>query len=325
MSLQMATVENIKTGNSGYEFSCEFRNFPVSFVNALRRICLSDIPTVGIQNVQIIENTTQMPHEMLRHRVEMLPVNVKPDDVSTIRDAKIELNILPSKEARVITTNDFVVESGREGLLMKDRDFNTPSVFLRVRENEKVRLTGRLSLNTSGISQVSTVTTWWVVDPELAKQDRKNWVDSGKDPREFDNFYVQRSYYCDEHGRPTVIGMSIESIGVLKSKEILQMAVKILRKKINEYISYASEHIQRIPNDEGSYKIESNVAEYTEGYLLQQELYSDQNLNFVSFDLIHPLMKDTVLKLNTSKTAESVLKSSKHSIEEYCSIVEKVL
>lgn len=321
----MATVENIKTGNSGYEFSCEFHGFPVSFVNALRRICLSSIPTVGVQDVKILENTTQMPHEMLRHRVEMLPINVRPDDVSTIRDAKIELHLFPSNETRVVTTDDFVIQSGREGVLMKDRDFNTPSVFLRVRAGEKVRLTGRLSLDTQGVSQVSTATTWWVVDPELAKKERKTWVDAGKDPREFDNFYVQRSYYRDEQGRPTTIGMSIESVGVLKSKEILEMAVKILKKKIDEYISYALEHIQRIPNDEGSYKIQSNVAGYMEGYLVQQELYNDQNLNFVSFDLVHPLVKDTVLKLNTSKTPESVLKSAKESIEEYCSIVEKVL
>ena len=226
MSALMASVENIKSGNKGYELSCEFRGFPVSFVNALRRICLSNIPTVCVKDVQILENTTQMPHEMLRHRTEMIPINVRPDDVSVIRDAKIELRILPSKENRTITTDDFVVESGRDGVIMKDRDFNTPSIFLRVRAGEKVHITGRLSLETvSGISQVCTATTWWVVDPELAKKERKTWVDAGKDPREFDNFYVQRCYFRDENNRPTTIGMSIESVGVLKSKEILEMAV----------------------------------------------------------------------------------------------------
>lgn len=318
-------MENLKTSNNGFEFSCEFNGFPVSFVNALRRICLGSIPTVGIKDVQIIDNTTQMPHEMLRHRVEMIPINVKPDDVSIIRDGKIELRVIPSKEDRIITTNDFVIQSGRENLIMKDRDFNTPSVFLRVRSGEKVHLTGRLSLETAGISQVCTATTWWVVDPELAKKERKTWIEAGKDVREFDNFYNQRCYYRDDQSRPTKIGMSIESIGVLKSKEILQMAVKILRKQLNEYITYALEHIQRIPNDEGSYKVSSSLAGYTEGYLVQQELYNDQNLNFVSFDLVHPLMKDTVLKMNTTKTPESVLKSARDSIEEYCSIVEKVL
>jgi DNA-directed RNA polymerase alpha subunit len=157
----MAKVESIKTSNKGFEFSCEFHGFSVSFVNALRRICIGSIPTVGVKDIQILENTTQMPHEMLRHRVEMIPINVLPDDVSTIRDAKIELRIIPSKEDRVITTNDFVVESGRETVLMKDRDFDIPSKFLHVRANEKVHITGRLSLETQGLSQVSTASTWW--------------------------------------------------------------------------------------------------------------------------------------------------------------------
>jgi len=32
---QMASIENLKTSNRGFELSCEFVNFPISFVNAL--------------------------------------------------------------------------------------------------------------------------------------------------------------------------------------------------------------------------------------------------------------------------------------------------
>ena len=88
---QMASIENLKTSNRGFELSCDFVNFPISFVNALRRILLSNIPTVATQNIEIITNTTQLPHEMLKHRVEMLPINVLPSDSATIKDAKIEL------------------------------------------------------------------------------------------------------------------------------------------------------------------------------------------------------------------------------------------
>ena len=76
----MPSVENVRTANKGFELSCEFRHFPVTFVNALRRLVLSGVPTVVIQDVQILENTTQLPHEMMKHRVEMLPVNVTPED-----------------------------------------------------------------------------------------------------------------------------------------------------------------------------------------------------------------------------------------------------
>ena len=72
----MAQMEIVgqKQGNCGYEYHCEFKHAPVSFVNSIRRILLSDIPTVVVRDVEILENTSQIPHEMLKHRVEMLPV-----------------------------------------------------------------------------------------------------------------------------------------------------------------------------------------------------------------------------------------------------------
>ena len=324
MSEQMATVENLKTANSGFEFSCEFKNFPVTFVNALRRIVLGSIPTVAIRDVQILENTSQMPHEMLRHRVEMIQVNVLPDDASTIRDANITLHTLPSNQPRMITTDDFAMESGRENILMRDRDFNTPSVLLRLRPNETVRMKARLALDTVGVSQVCVATTSWHVDPELAKVKRKEYEDSGKDVREFDNFHVQRCWSRDANERPNWIDMNIESVGVLKARDILGMAVKILRKKLQEYIAYSVEHIQR-EQDDGSYSVLSELGGNTIGYLLQEVMYSDRNINFVAFDPLHPLKEAKVIRFNTAKTPESILRAAKDTIEEYCSVVEKVL
>ena len=80
-----SNMENMKISNRGFELSCELKNVPVAFVNAIRRILLSAIPTVVIRDIQILDNTTQMPHEMLKHRVEMLPINVSPDDATTER------------------------------------------------------------------------------------------------------------------------------------------------------------------------------------------------------------------------------------------------
>ena len=106
------SVENLKTTNKGYELTCEYKNFPVTFVNGIRRILLAGVPTVAIKDVQILENTTQLPHEMMKHRVEMLPVNVSPEDASTIRDTVIELRMTADKNMTV-TTDDFKVESNR--------------------------------------------------------------------------------------------------------------------------------------------------------------------------------------------------------------------
>ncbi len=320
----MATIENIRTANKGFEASCELKNFPVSFVNGLRRILIGNLPTVVIRDVQILENTTQLPHEMLKHRVEMLPVNVLPTDAAAIKDAKIELHILPDKDSdriRTITTDDFVVESGREGLLMKDRDLGTPLIFLRVRKGESVHIKARLALENEQVSQVCTATTSWHVDPELAAAARKEFVEQGNDPRIFDNSLIQRYFSRDERGRPNWIDLSVESVGVLQSKDLLKMAVAVLRKKVDEYTKEALENIQK-EADEGTYNVTLEKGGHTIGYLFQEVIYSDSNVNFVSYDIPHPLKNTMILRFNTSKKPESILKTAKDAIDEYCSIVE---
>lgn len=323
----MATLENMKSINNGFELSCELKNFPVSFVNALRRILIGNLPTVVIRDVHILENTTQLPHEMLKHRVEMLPVKVSPDDAAIIKDAKIELRVLPDKEndrVRTITTDDFVVESGREGILMKDRDLGTPLLFIRVRKGESVHIKARLALEQEQVSQVCTATTGWHIDPELAAAARKEYEEAGNDVRIFDNSLVQRYYSRDENNRPNWFDMSIESVGVLQTKELLKMAVGILRKKVSAYMKEALESIQR-ESDEGSYTISLEQGGHTIGYLLQEVIYSDSNVNFVSYDIPHPLRNTMILRFNTGKKAESILNTAKGAIDEYCLVVENSL
>ena len=323
----MAAIESVKTSNRGFELSLHLRNFPVSFVNALRRITLANIPTVVLRDVQILENTTQLPHEMLKHRFEMLPVNVTPDDTATIREAVVELQIVANKEqekAEVVTTDNFLVKSAREKILMKDRDLDTPILFLRVRPGEGVHIRGKLAVENQGVSQVCNCTTGWHIDPELAKTNRKIWVEQGKDPREFDNFYIQRSYSIDEKGRPNWFDFVVESVGVLQAKDILKMSLAILRKRLEDYMKEAVNHVRR-EQDDGSYSLSLEQGGHTLGALLQEVIYSDQNVGFVSYDIPHPLKNEMVVHFNTPKQPEAILKTAREVIEEYCSVVEKGL
>lgn len=325
--INMTSVENIKTSNKGFELHCEFKKFPVTFVNALRRTILSGVPTVVVQDVQILENTTQLPHEMLKHRTEMLPINVTPDDASTVRDSKIELRILPDKEndkIRVVTTDDFVVESNRGKILLRDRDYDKPILFLRVRPGESVHLKARLGIDTKNASQVSLCSTMWHIDLEKEQEDKKIFIEKGGDPVAFDNFYRQYSYSKDEKNRPDWIDMNIESVGVLSCKEILKYAVGILRNQIDNYIKESIEKINR-EKEVGTYNISIEQGGHTLGALLQEVIYSDENVEFVGYDIPHPLRNLMVLRFHTKKSPESILKNAVDSIKEYCAIVEKAL
>jgi DNA-directed RNA polymerase alpha subunit len=321
----MASIENIKVSNRGFELGCELRNFPVSFVNGLRRILIGNIPTVVVRDVKILENTTQLPHEMLKHRMEMLPINVAPTDSTTIKDAKISVRILPETEkdeTRTITTDDFVIDSTYPTILMKDRDLDTPLLFLRVRKGESVHIEARLALENEQVSQVCTVTSGWHIDPNLAMEARKAFAEAGNDVRIFDNSLVQRYYSRNDNGRPNWFDFSVESVGVLKSKDILEMGVNILQKQVDSYVKEALNNIQR-ESDENTYSISLDQGGHTIGYLMQEVIYSDSNVNFVSYDVLHPLKKTMVLRFNTTKKPESILKTAKDVIEEYCSVLEK--
>lgn len=326
-SIMELAVENLRETNCNNEFHCEFKLFPVSFVNALRRILLGSLPTVVIRDVEILENTTQLPHEMIRHRVEMMPVRVLPTDASIIRDGKIELRILPDETlvgVRNIYNTDFVIESGRDGILMNDRDFDTPMLFLRMRPSETIHLRARLGVQLEGASQVCTASTAWHVDPQRAKEDRKTWVDGGNEPAVFDNFYIQKSYSRDANGRPNWIDLNVESIGVLPAKTLVKMAVKFLREQVASYMKDALVHIER--GKENEYTIQLKQGGHTVCALVQEVIYNTfPSVNFVSYDIPHPLRSDTVVRLHTTNTPESVLEGAHKLIEEYCNVVEKGL
>jgi len=322
---RMAEVLNSSETNCKNVYHTELKKFPVTFANALRRILLTDIPTVVIRDVQILENTTQLPHEMLKHRVEMLPVDVRPTDASTIRDAKIELRVLPQAEGtRTIRTNDFTMESSRPTILMTDRDTNAPLLFLRVRPSESVHIKGKLAVETKTASQVCTASTSWHVDPVRAKEDKRIFVDEkGGSPAVFDNFYIQRSYSRDDRGRPDWIDLDVESIGVIPSKELVKMALQILRKMVGDYIKEATSNIEKQKDNE--YRIQIDHGGHTVCALLQEVIYSSTDVGFVSYDIPHPLRTETVLRFHTSKNPESVLTTAQTMVEEYCGIVEKSL
>lgn len=324
-SKTMAEIVNQSESKCKNFFHAEFKKFPVTFVNAIRRILLTDLPTVVIRNVEVLENTTQLPHEMLRHRMEMLPVNVKPTDASTIREAKVELRVLPEKEGtRSIRTNDFVIESSRPTLLMNDRELDTPLLFVRVRPNEAVHIRGKLAVETKTASQVCTATTMWHVDPVRAKDDKRIFVDENNgSPAVFDNFYAQRSYSRNAKGRPDWIDLDVESVGVIPSKELVDMSVKILRKQVEEYMAVAIDNIQRQKDDE--YRVEIDQGGHTVCALLQEVMYETQDVQFVSYDIPHPLRPETVLRFHTKRAPETILKAAQTVVEEYCESVEKSL
>jgi DNA-directed RNA polymerase I and III subunit RPAC1 len=60
------------------ELVFELLGVDVSFANALRRIMISEIPTMAIETIYMWNNTSLIHDEVLSHRLGMIPINVDP-------------------------------------------------------------------------------------------------------------------------------------------------------------------------------------------------------------------------------------------------------
>lgn len=310
-------MENVKTSLNGFRLDAELKNVPIGFVNALRRIALSDIPTVVVHGVEILENTSQLTHEMVRHRFEMLPLNVKASDTAVIRDTKLELRFMASPEEREITTDDIMVSGPRKNVLLYDRDLDVPGFFMKLRPNEALHIKATLAIETKGASQVCVSTFKNHIDEGQAETDRKLFIDNGGDPRVFDNFLIQRSYARDDNDRPYWFDFAIESIGTTKASEILRTAVEVLKTKIEEW---AKTSILR--EETGWYRMETPNETFTVGQLVQELMYKGGLVEFVSRDVGHPLVPRLTIRFNTKTVQpEAVVERCKQEALALCESV----
>lgn len=311
---------------NGYRLDAELKNVPVAFVNGLRRILLSEIPTVVVSNIQILENTTSMTHEMIRHRVEMLPVNVRADEVAVIRDTQLELRTAAEKEPREVTTDDFAAVGPRGEILLRDRDLETPLLFIQLKPGESIHIKATLSVLATKGSQVCVSTFKNHIDPDIAKIDRDSFVSqAGDDPvaqREaaqmFDSFHIQRSFHRNKEGRPDWFDLSVESIGITPAVDLFKKAVEVFQEKINEFAK-----IPVLREEEGWFRMEVPNETHTLGALVQEVLYLSQLTEFVSADIGHPLVPMLVVRFNTKTSAPEAVVEYFH--KQASSLCENVL
>ncbi|KAG0442252.1 DNA-directed RNA polymerase II subunit rpb3 [Dictyocoela muelleri] len=69
----------------------DIKNAPISFLNAIRRILINEIPTIAIDKVIIYENSGVMSDESLCHRIGLVPIIIDKDEYMNI-DENVDLS-----------------------------------------------------------------------------------------------------------------------------------------------------------------------------------------------------------------------------------------
>jgi len=119
--LNSPSVELLEKGDE--RISVKFKNVPREYVNALRRLAISEVPTLAIDDVVMIDNSSVVHDEAVAHRLGMIPLRtdlkrfVMPHDCdckSTLGCSKCRVLLVLDSEAtertRIVTSGELKSE-----------------------------------------------------------------------------------------------------------------------------------------------------------------------------------------------------------------------
>ncbi len=187
----------------------KLKGIPLQYANALRRICLSGVPTFAVDDVVIIENSSVLSDEGVAHRLAMLPLKtdlarfVEPsacDCHSELGCSRCRVLLMldsgNSDTTRTVTSQDL----SSEDEFVKPVNSNIPIVALAPGQKLKVEAYARLGRGS-----------------EHAKWNSSTVA------------VLTQGSNADEHI------LTVETVGSLAAGEVVKNAVAELEKRLGEF------------------------------------------------------------------------------------------
>ena len=133
----------------------KFNNIPRQYINAIRRLSISEVPTLAIDDVVILENSSVMHDEAIAHRLGLIPLRtdldrfVMPNDCnckSTLGCSKCRVLLVLDSEAnektKVVTSGELLSEDE----LVKPVSRDIPIIILAPSQKLKFEAYARLGV-----------------------------------------------------------------------------------------------------------------------------------------------------------------------------------
>jgi len=300
-------ISNLKEEDGKTTFTIS--NVDVSYVNAIRRTILSDIPIVVFKTTpyeenkaNIITNTSRLNNEIVKQRLSCIPICIKNLEEFLIKNYLLELDVENKTDTSIIvTTKDFKIKDISKNKYLEDNDvkqifppYIPPSGngefyidFLRLRPKltdeipgEKIKLTSEFSIGTSREDSMFNVTGTcsygFTPNPEKIEEQleirKQKWKDEGMSEPQI-NFEAANWKLLE--GMRYVIKNSfdfiIESVGIYDNEDIIIKACVILYQKLSEIKQTIQENkLEIIPSD--------NTLENSYDVILVNEDYTIGNI-----------------------------------------------
>ena len=199
----------------------KFSNVPRQYVNAIRRLSISEVPTLAIDDVVILENSSVMHDEAIAHRLGLIPIRtdldrfVMPHDCdckSTLGCSKCRVLLVLDSEAnektKVVTSGELLSEDE----LVKPVSNDIPVVVLAPSQKLKFEAYARLGVGKDHAK-------WQPTSAAIVKD--------GKDENE--------------------AVLTIETNGALTAEEVVMAAIEKINLKIKNF-SHTIQSLE-IPNN----------------------------------------------------------------------------
>lgn len=340
----------------------DIKNIDVSFVNAIRRLILSEVETAGFNtmnyndsNIKIIENTSSLHNEFILHRIGLIPIyNI--DDPSNYR---FELNIQNNTNKSLdVTTKDFKVIDTRSNQILDSLKFFPPDpitgdniLIIRLKSNpggegEKLHLEGVCSIGSGSIdsrfSPVSNLVYVNKIDREKFNSALVEHLNSFEEDvinnpekrqeitKTFEINELQRYFFTDSEGNPNLFEFTIESIGVMPSHVILLKSLEKLKFKLASFINNLKSDnldvsIKESPTVMTGFDIVIKNENHTLGSILQSYLNKHEKVNFVGYKNPHPLIKEIIVRVSTeTNTKEDLITVCDDTVNNLNILIDKV-
>lgn len=223
-------------------YSWEIHGLDLSIVNGLRRVILTDIPTLGFSgeeepSVVIHENTGPLHNEIMCHRIGLIPIHFSEEETDgfTPDTWRFEMglpknttdntvDIHADKAFKVFKDDKEMPAAETERLFPKNRLTKEGILITRLRPGETLRATATPVKKTArfhaSFCPVSLCTLSFMVDPAEAA-------------RKTDLLEKERAYMRNEWGDPVAVKFELEPEMALGPKYLVHKALEILIEKVS--------------------------------------------------------------------------------------------
>lgn len=305
----MSKIANLKEEDGKMTFTMS--NIDVSYVNAVRRTILSDIPIVVFKttpyeenNANISINTSRLNNEIVKQRLSCIPIHINylELDKYSIENYLLELDVENKTDTTmIVTTKDFKILNIQTNKYLEDGELKKifpPFVppndngeyyidFLRLRPKisdeipgERIKLNCKFSVGTARDDSMFNVTGTcsYGCTPDYEKMEeqveirKQKWKDEGKKENEIK---FEAANWKLLEGMRYVIKNSfdfiIETVGIYDNQQLFIQSCVLLSRKLSELKAL-------IETDEVEIKRSDNTLENCYDVTLVNEDYTVGNI-----------------------------------------------